>query len=77
MSPLGHDIDPAGLARTFPLMTGANIRNAAISAAFLAATDDAPAITQGYLMRAARAEYRAMGHMVSDSVVSANTRGVR
>ena len=47
-------------------MTGANIRNAAISAAFLAAAAGAPSINQHYLLRAARAEYRSMGHMVSE-----------
>jgi len=47
-------------------MTGANIRNASIAAAFLAAADAAPEIGQEYLVRAGRAEYRSMGHMVSD-----------
>jgi SpoVK/Ycf46/Vps4 family AAA+-type ATPase len=68
-APLARDVDPDALSRAFPLMSGANIRNAAISAAFLAASDDASAITQHHLVRAARAEYRAMGHMVSEAIV--------
>jgi SpoVK/Ycf46/Vps4 family AAA+-type ATPase len=69
-APLGSDLDLDALARAFPNMTGANIRNAAISAAFLAAADGAPRITQEQLLRAARAEYRSMGHMVSDGIAS-------
>jgi len=70
-APIAADIDHAELARVFPNMSGANIRNAALSAAFLAAADGAAKITHDYLVRAARAEYRSMGHMVSD------TAGVR
>jgi SpoVK/Ycf46/Vps4 family AAA+-type ATPase len=73
-APLARDFDPEGLARAFPNMSGANIRNAAISAAFLAAADRAPHITNEHLTRAARAEYRSMGHMVSEAVMSRNTR---
>jgi ribonuclease PH len=51
-------------------MTGANIRNAVISAAFLAAADAAPSVRHDYLLRAARAEYRSMGHMVSEAISS-------
>jgi ATP-dependent Zn protease len=64
------DVDYAGLARDYPSMTGANIRNAAISAAFLAAADAAPQVTHDHLLRAARAEYRSMGHMVSETIMS-------
>ncbi|HET9627365.1 MAG TPA: ATP-binding protein [Kofleriaceae bacterium] len=68
-APLAADVDPAALARGFPAMTGANIRNAAIAAAFLAAADFVSHISHDYLVRAARAEYRSMGHMVSEAIV--------
>jgi len=48
------------LATEFDEMTGANIRNAVLSAAFLAAAENA-AITHARLERAARGEYLAMG----------------
>jgi len=67
-APLAADVSPDELARTFPHMTGANIRNAALSAAFLAAAAGAPRITQAHLTRAARAEYRGMGHGGSEVV---------
>ncbi len=69
-APIAGDADAEELARAFPNMSGANIRNAAISAAFLAAADRARAITQDHLLRAARAEYRSMGHMVSEALSS-------
>jgi SpoVK/Ycf46/Vps4 family AAA+-type ATPase len=62
-APLAERIDPEQLARAFPDMTGANIRNAAIAAAFLAA-DEGSTITQEHLERAARGEYRAMGRLI-------------
>jgi SpoVK/Ycf46/Vps4 family AAA+-type ATPase len=65
-SPIADDVDHEELSRLFPKMTGANIRNAAISAAFLAAAEGAPAITHAHLLRAARAEYRSMGHVIAD-----------
>jgi hypothetical protein len=67
-APLSTDVDAEALARAFPSMTGANIRNAVISAAFLAAGEGATEITHQHLMRAGRAEYRSMGHMVSDTI---------
>jgi AAA+ superfamily predicted ATPase len=69
-APIAEDVDHAELARMFPNMSGANIRNAAISSAFLAAADAASTITQHHMIRAARAEYRSMGHMVSDTITS-------
>lgn len=65
-APLDDDVDHEELAGLFPKMTGANIRNAAISAAFLAAAAGATKITQTHLIRAARAEYRSMGHVIAD-----------
>jgi SpoVK/Ycf46/Vps4 family AAA+-type ATPase len=65
-APLDAGVDVDDLARGFPKMTGANIRNAALAAAFLAAADGAEAITQDHLLRAGRVEYRAMGHVLAD-----------
>jgi hypothetical protein len=65
-APVGGDIDYDDLARDFPTMSGANIRNAAISAAFLAAAEGAGTIGQDHLIRAARAEYRSMGHILAE-----------
>ncbi|MDQ3300248.1 MAG: hypothetical protein M3619_27015 [Myxococcota bacterium] len=45
-------------------MTGGYIKNAALRAAYLAAHEGS-AITMGQLMRAARAEYEAMGKLSS------------
>ena len=55
----------SALAQAYPKMTGANIRNAVVAAAFLAAAED-QAITHHHLERGARAEYLAMGRMISD-----------
>ena len=63
-APLADDIDVDELARLFPKMTGANIRNAALSAAFLAA-DRRTAITHDVVMHAARGEYLAMGQVLA------------
>lgn len=65
-APLADDVNHEELSRLFPKMTGANIRNAAISAAFLAAAAGAAKISQAHLIRAARAEYRSMGHVIAD-----------
>jgi hypothetical protein len=73
-SPIASDIDYDQLAHVFPQMTGANIRNAAIAGAFLAAADGSSTITVEHLFRAARAEYRSMGHMISDGPRSPKTR---
>ena len=65
-APLDGRIDFERLAQDFPKMSGANIRNAAIAGAFLAAGEKAPKITQDHLYRAARAEYRSMGHVIAE-----------
>ena len=65
IAPLG-EIDFDRLARNFPKMSGANIRNAALSAAFLAAADGAAAISSEHTQRAARVEYRSMGHVLAE-----------
>jgi SpoVK/Ycf46/Vps4 family AAA+-type ATPase len=65
-APLAKDLDFDALARMFPKMSGAHIRNAALAAAFLAAADQSKTITQQHLIRAGRAEYRSMGHVLAD-----------
>lgn len=63
-APVEESIDHARLASDYPHMTGANIRNAALSAAFLAAREGG-GLNRDRVHRAARAEYRAMGHTFS------------
>ncbi len=69
-APLAGDLNVATLAERFPNMSGANIRNAALAAAFLAAGEGANLITQEHLIRAARVEYRSMGHMVTEAALT-------
>jgi SpoVK/Ycf46/Vps4 family AAA+-type ATPase len=65
-APVSPDVDAEELAQKYPNMSGANIRNAAIGAAFLAAAEGASRIAMDHARRAARVEYRAMGHMLAD-----------
>jgi AAA+ superfamily predicted ATPase len=65
-APIAGRLDFDDLARAYPKMSGANIRNAALAAAFLAADSTARRITQDLLHRAARIEYRAMGHVLAE-----------
>jgi SpoVK/Ycf46/Vps4 family AAA+-type ATPase len=67
VAPLAPDLDLHALARDYPKMTGANIRNASLSAAFLAAAEESDTIEHDHLVRAARAEYRTMGHVLGGS----------
>jgi len=69
-APLDPALDFGQLSRAFPRMSGANIRNAALAAAFLAAADGATTITQAHLVRAARSEYRSMGHELASVVLT-------
>jgi hypothetical protein len=64
-APLSRDIDARKLSRLYPQMTGANIRNAALAAAFLAAADSRNRIDQATVMQAARGEYLSMGHVLA------------
>ncbi|MDX2087540.1 MAG: ATP-binding protein [Kofleriaceae bacterium] len=59
-APVARPLQLEKLAKTFPAMVGANIRNAVLAAAFMAAAENAP-ISMAHLERAARGEYRAMG----------------
>ena len=52
------------LARDFPDMSGAHIRNAVLAAAFVAAAEGG-ALTRARLARAAQMEYRSMGRVLS------------
>jgi ATPase family protein associated with various cellular activities (AAA) len=61
---VASDVDLDVLADEFDAMTGANIRNAVLSAAFLAASERRT-IDASHLRRAARGEYRAMGRVLS------------
>ena len=49
-------------------MTGGNIRNMALAAAFLAAEDASP-VTMQHIRRAAEAEYRKVERVLSDQEV--------
>jgi len=62
-APLAKPLQLEKLARTYEAMTGANIRNAVLAAAFTAASEGM-AISQSHLERAARGEYRAMGRVL-------------
>lgn len=60
--PVAHDIDFADLAQRYE-MTGGFIKNAVVRAAFLAAGEQRPGLTNALLMRAAQLEWEAMGHL--------------
>ena len=64
-APLGDDLDYDALALAYPKMSGANIRNAALSAAFLAAADGRATIDHDTVVAAGRGEYLAMGQVLS------------
>ncbi len=63
--PMHADIDPHALSVQFPKMTGANIRNAALGAAFLAAAERRPYIDHATAVQAARSEYLSMGNVLA------------
>jgi hypothetical protein len=65
-APRARNLDLRGLAEEFADMTGANIRNSVLAAAFLAADEGQP-ISASHLQRAARSEYRAMGRVLGRS----------
>ncbi|MCX5746408.1 MAG: AAA family ATPase [Proteobacteria bacterium] len=59
-APVAGRLEFSALAKEFATMSGANIRNAVLAAAFMAAAEGT-AISSEHLQRAARSEYRAMG----------------
>ena len=63
-APLASDIDLSFLARQFKI-TGGNIKNIALSAAFLAA-EDSGSITMETLIRATKREYQKMGKLCTE-----------
>jgi len=63
-APLVTDIDLSFLSRQFKI-TGGNIKNIALSAAFLAA-EDGHCITMGKLIRATKREYQKMGKLCTE-----------
>jgi hypothetical protein len=64
-APREERLDLEFLARAFRL-SGGNIRNIVVSAAYAAAEDGAP-ISMGHLVRATQREYRKLGRMVVES----------
>jgi SpoVK/Ycf46/Vps4 family AAA+-type ATPase len=61
------ELDHSRLARLN--VTGGNIRNIALYAAFLAADADAPSVGMGHLLRAARREYEKLERVLTDAEV--------
>lgn len=67
-------LDLGFLAKRFQL-TGGNIRNIALSAAFLAA-DDSGVVSMRHIIRATQREYQKMGKLVSESDFGVQTKAV-
>lgn len=63
-TPLADDVDLDALAQRFRL-SGGNIRNACVTAAFLAAADDS-SVTMGHFLAAVRREHQKMGKLLID-----------
>jgi AAA+ superfamily predicted ATPase len=64
-TPRSPDIDVDFLSRRFEI-SGANIRNIALAAAFLAAEDGGP-VSMNHLLHAVRREYQKMGKIVTEA----------
>ena len=62
-TPLGDDLDFAFLGRQFPL-SGGNIKNAALAAAFLAAAEES-AVQMRHLIQAVAREWQKLGKLPS------------
>jgi AAA+ superfamily predicted ATPase len=62
-TPLADDVDPDLLARQLKL-SGGNIKNVALAAAFLAADEGSP-VRLAHVLRAVRREYQKMGKVLS------------
>jgi SpoVK/Ycf46/Vps4 family AAA+-type ATPase len=63
--PRAADVDVDFLARSFKI-SGGNVRNIVLAAAFLAADDDRP-VCMADLIRATEREYRKLGHLVVET----------
>lgn len=72
-TPVDPAVDFGFLASQFRL-TGGNIRNIALAAAFMAAADGTP-IGMGHLMAATRREYQKLGRMISEADFGAHASG--
>jgi AAA+ superfamily predicted ATPase len=64
-TPLADDVDLGRLAERFKL-SGGNIKNIALAAAFLAA-EDGSSVGMNHLLKATRREYQKMGKQLSDT----------
>jgi len=64
--PLAAEVDFDSLAEHFPL-TGGNIRNIVLAAAFEAAADSLPAVTMQHLLHATSREFQKLGKPLLDS----------
>ncbi|MFX1555448.1 MAG: AAA family ATPase, partial [Promethearchaeota archaeon] len=64
-APLSQEIDLAFMARQFKI-TGGNIKNIALSAAFLA-VEDSGMVTMEHLIRASKREYQKMGKLCTEA----------
>ena len=62
-TPVARDVDAGWLAARF-VLSGGNIRNVALAAAFLAAEDEVE-VSLGHVLRAVRAEFQKMGKTLS------------
>jgi len=65
LAPLAKDIDLAFMAKQFKI-TGGNIKNIALSAAFLA-VEDSGMVTMEHLIRASKREYQKMGKLCTQA----------
>jgi ATP-dependent 26S proteasome regulatory subunit len=64
-APLGDDVDLAFLARQFRV-TGGNIKNIAVTAAFLAAAGPG-IITMEHIIKSTKREYQKMGKLCTET----------
>lgn len=64
-TPLAADVDPRVLAEQYKL-SGGNIRNVALAAAFLAAETGGP-VTMAHVIHATRREYQKLGKQISEA----------
>jgi SpoVK/Ycf46/Vps4 family AAA+-type ATPase len=72
--PLADDVDADFLSSQFKL-SGGNVRNIALAAAFLAAADQST-ITMPHLLRAVRREYQKLGKLLSEAELQRDPREV-
>jgi len=72
---LAADVDFEYLAETFPL-SGGNIKNIAVAAAYLAAAEDSP-VTMRHLFAALRREYQKLGKSIAPEEIDEHLEKVR